>query len=522
MGRKLCLIAVVGLMSTLAVYAGVDARVASAGVVTGQPWQADVCYTSACVWSPTQGAYVAGGDGVSIEAYIESLQWDPNVTNIINKARNIEEVALEEIPEYRLVPGLGQIVLAATTFQVGWKIGSTINTKWLHLAGVGVGKTLPPTAPCSGGSGLMLGKWVGTTDGVPGFAPTYGPRGPGWYFKATDTVCNAGNRVEWTPDIQCTGSNGTCTQDQIDRRQGAQWVAGFGGTWAQDTSRACGFPFGCFYFRWMDEAAMHRALAQDQPLQPYTSQPWGVSTGWPVPGGCGIAFNACAFPGSQTNPAPSLPHIRCQLSGDAADCGTGTPHICVPADGTGLYGGAGSTGCGLGEGAKNDLNCHADPSDFACPSTTGDGSAFGSSGGYNGGGDGITTVGGGECKFRNEDGGREEWNLRNVDGAYDAECSEAWSIAENQGWTDSLGNPTSLLKSVAKRLIRGDKLGNETVTDAMLQKDPGSSLTDWYKVKSPDFTTSEGHSASLHFYLNVADGTVLIEEDYFVVFANLF
>jgi hypothetical protein len=79
-----------------------------------------------------------------------------------------------------------------------------------------------------------------------------------------------------------------------------------------------------------------------------------------------------------------------------------------------------------------------------------------------------------------------------------------------------------LLRDSAEGLIRGDALKDSDVKDAMLQRDPGSALTDWYKVSSEVYTTSEGHSFELHFYLNTVDNSMVLDLDYHVVFKVLF
>lgn len=90
------------------------------------------------------------------------------------------------------------------------------------------------------------------------------------------------------------------------------------------------------------------------------------------------------------------------------------------------------------------------------------------------------------------------------------------------GYIDDNGVPTSLVTEQPIRLIRGDQLGSETVRDALLTRDPGSDLTDWYKASTPKLTTADGVPYEVHFYENIADGTLYLDRDYYLVFKALF
>jgi hypothetical protein len=90
------------------------------------------------------------------------------------------------------------------------------------------------------------------------------------------------------------------------------------------------------------------------------------------------------------------------------------------------------------------------------------------------------------------------------------------------GYIDDSGIPTALARSQAEKLIRADQLANQTVKDGMLQKDPGSTLTDWYKMSTPRLTTSGGVPYEVHFYENINDGTLYLDRDYYLVFKKVF
>jgi hypothetical protein len=272
----------------------------------------------------------------------------------------------------------------------------------------------------------------------------------------------------------------------------------------------------------ISKAQMYAAgLVIDQPLQTTIGGVNGA-TGWKVSGGCGDTSTACTYPGGQTNPVLSTPQLRCQLTGNATDCASGTPHVCVASDGSGYFGGAGSTGCGIGSGPEGQLECQADPADFACPTPTATGSGFGSSGGWSGSEGPATAAGDDPCKFDEEIGGLDAWNSLNDQGAYNQDCADAWAAMRTAGYIDANGNPTPQVLSNPSRLIRADRLGNPSLPDAFASADPGSALTDWWKVATPRLTTSGGVPFEVHFYENVTDGAVYLGRDYYLVFKELF
>ena len=121
---------------------------ASAVSPTTQAWQSSTCFSSACQWSNGTGDYVTGGDGTSIGDYLGG-SWG-SLDPIQQTSTAIETEAVGEVPLFSTVAALSTITLAATAFAAGWEIGSTANTKWLHIEGVGLGETGTETPPsCS-------------------------------------------------------------------------------------------------------------------------------------------------------------------------------------------------------------------------------------------------------------------------------------------------------------------------------------------------------------------------------------
>src|SRR5947209_6991394 len=112
---RLCRFVVVLFAVVLAVVAAVSlqARTASAAP-TLAPWESDTCFTSACVWSPSSGSYVAGGDGVSIESYVSGGgSWGGNVSAIVDQSGTLDAQAADVLPAFETVPGLQTIALGA-------------------------------------------------------------------------------------------------------------------------------------------------------------------------------------------------------------------------------------------------------------------------------------------------------------------------------------------------------------------------------------------------------------------------
>jgi hypothetical protein len=328
---------------------------------TVEPWQSDVCWSSACVWSPSLGDYVAGGDGVSISDYIGG-SWG-TIPEIERKAATIESLAADELPAFETVPALSTIVLAATTFQIGWRIGSSIDHKWLHLAGIGLGTNAPTV------TGVRLQYLRKNPSSViPAGSQLNWNNGTTWWAHATDKDYHCGSASEPQAWRDFFFSHTNAPYEIVSIPIGDPGHVG-----------------GCLanmpdYVAVIPRERLGEAIVVDQPVQTDTGQAAGTQTGWKVVGGCGDTLTACNYPGSQGNPTVSVTKLRCELSGDSAYCSGAVP-IPVSPDGSGFYGGAGSSGAGLGLGPEGDLNCRADPADYACPAEDASGTTFTSGGG---------------------------------------------------------------------------------------------------------------------------------------------
>lgn len=375
--------AITVLVLAAAIVALLAAPTAAVAVPSTQAYASPSCVSSPCIWSDSDGQFDAGGQGMSLVDLVTGV-WHPT-TQIQQKVLTILSVAAGVIPRYETVPAIQNITLGSGPLSLGWKIGSTQNTKWFHLLGTALDRSNVSAAVSMVTLTFLREdlpyRSAGATACYVNSNGTCGPRLPtGWYLGGSDSACS----VSGSPMVAAYNIPSGFTQS----------------CWGQaslDAVSKLGVPLtqidagyvnqACCTIRWpshewiVSVPTMYSVLVIDQPLQPYTNQHVDITTGWPVPGGCGDVSTACGYPGSTTNPSISQQKIICQLTGEAPDCGTSVPNECVPSDGSGFFGGAGSTGCGLGVGPWNDVNCHLDPWDYDCPTTSPDGRNYSGHGG---------------------------------------------------------------------------------------------------------------------------------------------
>jgi hypothetical protein len=294
---------------------------------------------------------VAGGDGVDYLSLLDGRYSWGSLKPIQQPVVTELEQAAEVLPEFRFVPGLQTITLGATAFAVGWKIGSALNTRWLHLNGEGLGT-----------SGTfdtidVQPQWVHATD-LSQIQP-YFPAIDGYYLKFSNTTGNRSitycdSTPVYTDGIQQCPQISGLTQAASTRLFNADYdyaVARFPANivWKSGTNcpQQC-FPSGGVI---LTDTQFEQALAVDQPLQSYTGQPAGVSTGWADPGsGAGVTTTAPTYPNGPSNPNPQKDPVR------------------VITD-------------GFLDAWRNEINCRLDPTDFECPTTNPDGTEYTSDGG---------------------------------------------------------------------------------------------------------------------------------------------
>ncbi len=476
LGRRAALRRVALLLSACALAAAIALSVpcsASAYVHSFEPVTTDACWATACG---------AGGDAF---ASLLSGTADWGDTTSFESSLTKLETAAEVLPKYELVGALGTIALGADAFAVGWKIGTTINARWLHLAGIGLGTTAGAPASITGFNFIRR---------LNGGLNTFWPE-DGWYLYlsfsggssyAVFKNCHAANVTNVS---MCVSPYASLSQADA----AYSFAQAFNGGTLKPVSHAC--PAYCTgtttdYAIEISVADMQNKLVVDQGLQAFTGQTSGIQTGWAVHGGCGVLTTACAFNTGPSNPTPQ-------------------------------EGAAQTTGDGFDDANRNRINCELDPADWACPEPAAGGSGYSSSGGWRGSDGGVIT-GPNEynCKFDDGLGGRDLWNMlrEGNEAAYDEACEEAWNALKAAEKIDADGYPSPTARFNPRKIMRGDSLGNQDLKDTLSNNGP---LDEWWKVGSYDVETTNG-PAEAHWYQKLTSGDLYLTEDYFVIFKELF
>jgi hypothetical protein len=394
----------------------------------------------------------------------------------------------EVIPLPWLVNGLGTIVLGPTAFATGWKIGTTLNAKWFHIQGVGLGTTAG--APAAVDTTSWTKEFNG---GLNGFWPDNG------YYLSMH-VASGSYRVFFNCEAANVTNKANCAAPYASLNEADaaySYSQTFGAGALKAVTTACpSFCTGTFtyYAIYLSPEDFKRALVTDQPLQPYTSQPSGIQTGWATHGGCGTVTTACAFGTGALNPTPLKDPA--QLLAD-----------------------------GLSEEDRHKIDCELDPADYVCPEVTADGSGYSSSGGYRHSDGGVVTgPDEEECKFHSDIGGRTLWEQVHEQASefYDEACEEAWQALKDEGLVDADGYPSELARFSPRKIMSGQYIDNQVVQDAF---DANGPPEDWWKVKSRIIRTSSGRDVELHWYQKIAGEdipSVYLGRDYFAVFMENF
>jgi hypothetical protein len=245
-------------------------------------------------WStaPSGGCSVVGLIGGDCALPPEDFGPDGSLNTSDALATAELETSAEVIPRLATVPALDTIILGTAAFSVGWEIGSTINHKWLHLFGVGLGNT--QNVPAS----VTQVAWMKET------------RAP----ITCGTGCSYGNPAGralnyWVSGTQYEFFHPGCETD-LNCSSLNQALAQAAAAVSSSASLYCN---GIFYIGhntcvWLiPETSFPGALVQDKPLQPYTGQSSSISTGWANPStGAGVTTTAPAFNSGPTNPLPCV------------------------------------------------------------------------------------------------------------------------------------------------------------------------------------------------------------------------
>jgi hypothetical protein len=346
-----CRIALLALLMTgvLLAFSGASAQALN---LPFDPLTHGTCWVTTC--HSSGGSLVSGGDGTSVKNFITGTGLDGPTATSMDSTYTKVLTDTEVLPALETVPAFTTITLGVAAFAVGWKIGSTLNSKWLHIAGVGLGRqdTLMTQA--------ITGDWafcaeMSTCSGFIGS----GASGPGWKLELSANGGGLSSNYDSNPAVS------------LALQAKAAWVATYAsGSGTDITLGSDGFG-GNLHVRYIPYAVMASRLNVDQPLQPFVAQtPVTISTAWPVKGGAGTCTSpgigctaAGAFPGSQTDPQICL-YTTTLTCGDPGVTGltnvTLSPQpLTADPDGT--------------DPSQNALRCATDPADFTCPVSNGSG-----------------------------------------------------------------------------------------------------------------------------------------------------
>lgn len=205
------------------------------------------------------------------------------------------ETASEVLPALSTISALGTISLGVGAFTVGWHIGNSLNNKWLHLDGAG----------------------LGTSSGDPGTGAIV--TSPEWFLRST-TGAYATPAWAAMEKYSCNGQNygliltawfniapGTPEACYSAAKKNFEASNGSKGKWVYVSTQygSVGQKLYDSYAWVIDASAMPKlGLVQDEPMQPYTGQTTTLSTGWANPAtGAGVTSTAPSY-GSSNAPAP--------------------------------------------------------------------------------------------------------------------------------------------------------------------------------------------------------------------------
>jgi hypothetical protein len=384
----------IALLLTLATLAGVlSVSVPSASALTPPGFSPDPLSWWAVENSPLQGCVTgianvgglcAGGDGHSIYDVMQNVKsyitpaaptvptspLPPEVSPAITEI----EVGTKVLPALSLVSALRSISIGVGGFSAGWVIGSTLNEKWLHIAGVGLGTT---AAVPSANTNI---KWVyenpnplsGMTQ-TPQYVLSDGSAGTrlpaGWYLFHDNAGCSTTN-VPFR--ILTNEEGGFSSTPSCDQAAGAAAIPSMGASGSfidAGWTSGSGTVRGQTSIYYIPQANMPSALVTDQPMQNYVGQPFTLTTAWPTPGAQGDVSDSTtslATAGDPWSCVTQLSATRCINASTAstafpAPTATGGPITIpgLPADPT------------YTDPGQNLVRCINAPSLFNCPTYSG-------------------------------------------------------------------------------------------------------------------------------------------------------
>lgn len=301
-------------------------------------------------------AFTAGSGGSTL---------DPVDGSVIEKLQEAAEV----IPRPATIGPLQEIVLGVAAFQIGVEIGSTINHKWLHLAGIGLGDTLGVSTQ-GGTQSPSAFKWVYTTAAKTcGTGCTYA-NPAGWVLEYYTAYTNAWDDVYYPG---CYGDTACGAEYWSDQGMEAVYTKTIGAAvYQQQGCPGCVLDGHTPAILEIPTPNMGDALLQDKPLQPYTGQTHSVSIGWANPTtGAGVTAPAPGFNAGPTDPQPCVTYsstLTCLNGGSPSQNYTVSPQ---PTNGD----------PGFDDAVTNAIRHYIDPVYWAEPQKSPDGTYWATTGG---------------------------------------------------------------------------------------------------------------------------------------------
>lgn len=285
-------------------------------------------------------------------------------------ALSVVQEGAEVLPAFSTLSALSTLVLAAGAFQLGWHIGTTVNNKWLHLYGVGLGDT----SGFSTGGGTMsvsAAKWVYRTTTVTcGTGCTFN-NPAGWvltYFQQYGNAWNMGYYPGCYGDTLCPGTTYWADQgvESIEAKAPHAVV------YTMTGCSSCVIDGHVPAILEIPTQGMNHSVIADQPLQPYTGQSSDISSGWASPStGAGVTSPAPGFNGTPQSPQP------CVLISGTLTCLNGGS----PSSAYSLPNEQGDGDPGYQDPATNLIRHVVDPSEWLHPPKSDDGTDFTGTGG---------------------------------------------------------------------------------------------------------------------------------------------
>lgn len=455
--------------------------------------------------------------------------------DLVRSGMNNSRIAARLMPAYST---LGTLSLAPTAFVLGWKIGRTIDTRFLHLSG-GIGTTVSTPALISN----QKWKWKSA---ISASYQSVGAPPSGWVWNYTTnkgTFDSAEHPCGSTPSTWCSYSS-------VPQDRDASYLAG----WQRMTDPAytgdlpgttyavvpAGAPAGRFSYQRILSAAEMAAVIRIDRSEAYSNQPFNSLTNYTIPANSGnaadreaarVAFeqltavsdaaqkhmNHLLAPTNPAYPNPILTEIEFPAPALAETYDSYLARLRL----LGWLGVA--TVVQLDEtGADNDYAPGGVPCTSARPYTVvtpdlpvtfyRNPTPLGSGPGENADTwdcrGGVIPPDGGNCEYDELSFPYPEWSVgrKYAETAYDQACADAWNDFLNAGGVNGQNGHAEAFTGTIK---------HDVVIDALTAD--GSSIEDWKKWEWGPYVVND-LTYVVHAYRNLITGQVRTDVGYKIKF----